>query len=501
MKICFLLLLFFSLNISSQVIYFNNYLADDLSINSADSILSFEKDQNSLHIKFLNFSDSLINFLNQKSFFLFHRVEKSEGVGVLIRADKLFEFSFPIYSFLTSSLTVDCSKKDKFGMHTKITYNVINLCKNKFIKDFIDSTQVYPYLGKLENFYNEFYYSVIPNLSLYLKAFEYIRFEAGYFTLFIGNGYRTLFLNDLTLPYYYFRSLVELPKVKYLFQYSILREGQWKSFNNSFENKCMTFHFFEMNLTKNLTLNGIEMVIWQAKDSFENRFFEINYAIPLLFLRPVEWALGSPDNVIMGLGLSYKFWNYLLYCQVILDDINFEIFKQKKDWWGNKFGCQLGIKSYKLFNIHNLFYLFELNIVRPFTYSYATYLKNYGNYHLPLAHPLGANFVEFVSILQYKLKKFVLSIKSFYQLQGLSENFNVGNNIYVSYNYNRNDYGNYLLNGKLFKNYNFYFNLSYLLRKNFCLYLEIGQSFHLKNNYMLIGISNNLNRKFLLNNL
>ena len=44
----------------------------------------------------------------------------------------------------------------------------------------------------------------------------------------------------------------------------------------------------------------------------------------------------------------------------------------------------------------------EFNSVRPYTYSHETLFTNYAHYRQPLAHPMGANFKEWIGILRYQ---------------------------------------------------------------------------------------------------
>jgi hypothetical protein len=71
-------------------------------------------------------------------------------------------------------------------------------------------------------------------------------------------------------------------------------------------------------------------------------------------------------------------------------------------WWANKFAIQAGGKYVDAFGISNLDLQGEINIVRPYMYSHFTNYSNYTSYNQAIAHPLGANFKEFVGILRYQ---------------------------------------------------------------------------------------------------
>lgn len=299
------------------------------------------------------------------------------------------------------------------------------------------------------------------------QALPYLSFKSGLANQFLGDGYRSLFLSDNTVPYPFFQGTADVWKIKYLVLYCFLNEPQWKNFNQPYERKNATLHYLSWNINKRININAFETVIWQVHDSIGYRGFDVNYVNPIIFFRPIEFSLGSPDNVIMGLGFRYRiFKNTHIYAQLLLDDFKLAEIKAEKGWWGNKFGIQAGIKTYQLFKNKNWFGLIECNIVRPFTYSHSDYLNNWGNMHQPMAHPLGANFFESVLQASYNFKKWTFALQTIYQRQGQSSaQLNVGNNIYQSYNVNRQDYGNFLLGGSYYKFKKSDLRIYYLIKK------------------------------------
>ena len=82
--------------------------------------------------------------------------------------------------------------------------------------------------------------------------------------------------------------------------------------------------------------------------------------------------------------------------------------------------CQLGGKYVDAFNIKNLDLQFETNRARPYTYSHYDSIANYTHYNQPLAHPLGANFQEFIGIVKYQpAPKWYINARAIYYYQGL----------------------------------------------------------------------------------
>ena len=89
-----------------------------------------------------------------------------------------------------------------------------------------------------------------------------------------------------------------------------------------------------------------------------------------------------------------------------------------------------------------------MNIVRPFTYAHGSKQQNYSNAGMPLAHPMGANFMEVLGIVSYSHKEFSVAGKFVVARYGLDPNGqNYGQNINRSYISRDHEYENYLFQG------------------------------------------------------
>src|SRR5690606_23707573 len=129
---------------------------------------------------------------------------------------------------------------------------------------------------------------------------------------------------------------------------------------------------------------------------------DVNYLNPVIFFRPVEYNhAGSSDRMLVGLNISYKFnARHQLYGQLILDEFLLSKLFGGEKWWANKYGIQLGYKSYSPFGLKGLYYQGEFNFVRPFTYTHATSVQSYSHMNMSLAHPFGANFMEALALVR-----------------------------------------------------------------------------------------------------
>lgn len=271
-------------------------------------------------------------------------------------------------------------------------------------------------------------------------------FQAGIDHNFIGEGNRSLFLSDYSRPYPFAQIRTNFWRFDYLVVYQFLREEaplkKWKS-------KYISSHLLSFNATKWLNLGIFETVIFAPKDTLLNRGFDAEYLNPVVFYRPQEYSVGSPDNILLGLQFSVKYLKHTLYGQVILDEFLLSELRARSRWWGNKYGGQLGIKGRFIENGQPFFYRVELNFVRPYTYSHATTGQNYGNQGFSMAHPYGANFSEILAELKWQDKKWIVKGFVNYFLHGsnVTDSINYGGDIYTSYNSHPKEYGNYIGQG------------------------------------------------------
>jgi hypothetical protein len=183
-----------------------------------------------------------------------------------------------------------------------------------------------------------------------------------------------------------------------------------------------------------MQFNFFEGVTWYHNDSNRVRGMEVSYLIPVAFIRPVEFALGSPDNVVLGIGMKFKASpKQIFYTQIMLDDMDVAAARKGKGFYRTKVAAQFGYKGYDLFKVKHLDFQTELNLVRPFVYAHKAPEQSYTNYNQSLAHPLGANFLESVTFINYWYKHWTASAKLQFAVQGRDANFeHNGSNIFLS---------------------------------------------------------------------
>jgi hypothetical protein len=297
--------------------------------------------------------------------------------------------------------------------------------------------QVFDYTG---------YISYSPNNN---KVFN---FQLGRDKHFIGDGYRSLLLSDFAPAYPFFRINANIWHIQYNAWYTWMYDiEKAKGVKNDFRDKYATFHYLSYNILKGLNISLFENVVWRGTDTNMVRQFDVNYLNPVIFYRPVEYANGSPDNSFIGANISaILFKRIKLYGQLALDEFYLKEIRARQGWWGNKQGWQLGFKWINAFAQKGLKLQAEYNEVRPYTYTHGLVDQNYGHYGLPLAHPLGANFREFLGIVSFRKDRMEYFWQGMYAVTGrdsASVKSNVGHNIFLSYTTRGAEYGNFTTQG------------------------------------------------------
>jgi hypothetical protein len=188
--------------------------------------------------------------------------------------------------------------------------------------------------------------------------------------------------------------------------------------------------------------------VFNSHDTLSNRPFEVSYLNPLAFIRPKEYAIGSGDNVIMGIGGTVKIGKGLLYSQFVLDEFLLSALKNNSRYWGNKYGFQLGYKIATNKGKWKMFYRLETNGVRPYTYSHIGDQLSYSHGSMALAHPMGSNFLEGLLESKGTYKSVFYNATVIVGQKGVDSSFiNYGNNILLPYTTRPQDYNVYFFQG------------------------------------------------------
>lgn len=317
---------------------------------------------------------------------------------------------------------------------------------------------------------------------------EHFTFTLGHDKNFIGDGYRSMILSDVAASYPFLKVTATLGNVKYMAMWAQFQDplSPQLSFPNGFRKKWGAFHYLDWNVNNRLSLGFFDAIIWQGADSTGRRGFDLTYLNPIIFLRTVEGMNNSPDNALIGFTAKYKMaTNITLYGQFVADEFTAKEVFGGNGYWANKFAYQLGFKGFDAFKVPDLNYLVEFNTARPFTYSQRSSLNNYGHYVEALAHPMGANFREVVTLWNYQKNRYAFSFQLNLAKYGLNNGQNVGKDINESYQSRLRDYDYKTGNGLATKFTYFDTRISYIFNPKYNLRLELGAVYRQENNLVL----------------
>ena len=257
----------------------------------------------------------------------------------------------------------------------------------------------------------------------------------------IGNGYRSLFLSEFSNSALFLKLNTRIWKFNYQNLFMELQQAKVRGGDALIPKKYAAMHHLDLAVTKWLNVGVFEGVVFGREDHFE-----FGYLNPVIFYRSIEQQNGSFDNALIGIDAKANVAKkFQFYSQFLLDEFNLKEVKTGDGWWANKWALQVGGKYIDAFGINNLDLQLEANRVRPFTYSHGDSIANYTHYNQPLAHPVGANFQEWIGIARYQpAPRWMIEVKAIYYKQGRDTGaINYGSNIFLPNTppYRVGDYG------------------------------------------------------------
>lgn len=268
------------------------------------------------------------------------------------------------------------------------------------------------------------------------KAGEYVRLTLGRGKHFFGEGLRSLFLSDNTYSYPYLRITTTAWRIKYVNLFAAMSDirgtgGTWREYDLKFS----SMHYLSWNALKRLNIGVFEAIVWQDNDPAYRRGFDVNYLNPVMFYRPAEFSLGSPDNALLGFSANMRVGRRsLIYSQLMFDEFLLSFVRGGEGWYGNKQGLQLGVTGHDAFHVKGLQLRAEFNYVRPFMYTHSDTRQNYAHFNQPLAHPYGSNFRELIAQGIYRKGQWYLentfSVATLGQDTSTSQYSSYGSNIF-----------------------------------------------------------------------
>ena len=311
-----------------------------------------------------------------------------------------------------------------------------------YVQKVKDAMHVVPGTGNYKNYRDGGgdYWDVKGGISF--KAGKHIDVQFASDKIFVGDGFRSLILSDNSDNFLFLKVRTSYKRFQFYNLYAQLTTTS-KNFDDLhiLPQKNMVMQYLDYQISKKVNIAIFENVMFNRSSGN----FDLNYLNPVIFLDGTQSKLGSPDKLTVGMNIKANILKKTqIYGQLLINEwVTHEVTHYSNGWWGNKEALQLGIKNADFLGIKNLDVQAEANIVRPFVYTHNDTAGSYTHYNQALAHPLGANFKEFIGIIKYQpCRKFTFNTKLFYSIQGLdSAGKNFGSNIFELYTTRVRDYG------------------------------------------------------------
>ncbi|RXK81853.1 hypothetical protein [Filimonas effusa] len=335
-----------------------------------------------------------------------------------------------------------------------------------YVRAFVDKYEAVPGQGYFKRSGTKDFDYTDARGGITFNAGKHFDFVFAYDKLFIGNGYRSLFLSDFSNAYLFLKVNTRVWKLNYQ---NIFAEQTapftYANGDNLRPKKYMAAHHLSFQAAKWINVGLFESIAFGRSNGFE-----LDYLNPFIFYRAIERHEGSPDKASVGLDFKINaIKNTQFYGQLLINELVMsEVLHPSRGDWRNKQALQLGVKYINALGISNLDLQAEMNIIRPFVYTHYDSAGSFTHYNQPLAHPLGANLREFILLAKYQpTPRLYMQGKLIAYKQGLdSAGFNFGSNLLLNYKTRVRDQNIFIGSGIPVNSVTLGFNASYELFEN-----------------------------------
>ncbi|MFC1606818.1 capsule assembly Wzi family protein [Candidatus Latescibacterota bacterium] len=147
--------------------------------------------------------------------------------------------------------------------------------------------------------------------------------------------------------------------------------------------KYMSGHRVELNVTDRFSLGLYETIVYGGR-------WDASYLNPLMFMTGAEHWNGDHDNAALGMDFRLSVHRgHSVYGEFLVDDITTS--KLGTDWYGNKFGWQLGTYLVEPFGFRNVDFRIEYSKIKPWAYTHKFPVNGYNHYGDVLGYYSGPN--------------------------------------------------------------------------------------------------------------
>jgi hypothetical protein len=225
--------------------------------------------------------------------------------------------------------------------------------------------------------------------------------------MFVGAGYRSLFLSDHSNMAPSLRFSIKLhdklhAEIIYAQHLNLVRTQLINVGTEAFyQKKGFTAKYITYTPVKQFQISLFEGTSWQRWTDTEALRAHSLIFNPLPLINPAILGLKHQrSNTVLGLNAVYSPLSWLhIYSQIAIDN-----FKNPTP------ALQAGIRITEPFGINNLHAILEANIVPETFYQHDNSRLNYIHNNTALAHPMGAGFNEILGRLNYEFRRIGFSL-------------------------------------------------------------------------------------------
>ncbi|MBL7962937.1 MAG: hypothetical protein JNM31_03745 [Flavobacteriales bacterium] len=292
------------------------------------------------------------------------------------------------------------------------------------------ATGVVPGQGRIKGFKNRAFDFAWAQGNVSWSPRGWINVQFGNGRHFVGHGYRSILLSDVSFNQPYFKVNVLSPDKRWQYntihtkltpgvlQTDRLPTGQ--SSESLFYWKRAVFHHLSLDLGR-VQLGLFEANIFQSIDSTGVAPISFREVNPIIGVNTLLNGFAAGQQDLVGLDIRVKLTDLLfVYGQLATDDP------------GRTTGWQAGFRWFRLFG-KDLHLQAEYNSASRYLYMNTPARINHVHYGQPLAHPAGTWFDEFVVIVDARIKQRWLLRAQVngitYRLDG-PDGLNLGGNIF-----------------------------------------------------------------------
>jgi len=296
----------------------------------------------------------------------------------------------------TRGFNVKLMLGDKVAVESSFRENQANL--PQYLSNRVSQTQDAYGQGRVKKFGDFGYDFAMASAYISYSPSKRINVQAGHGKHFVGNGYRSLLLSDLSFNYPYLKINTNWfdNKLQYQNMYTLFQDLERVNSNTLsealFERKQGAFHYLEYSPSAKLNIGFFEGIVFPSLDTSGNIPVSASYWVPVIFLNTLIEDNESKAESVIGTNISLRIAKHVeVYNQFSISNKEFD-----------NPGIQIGAKWFflKYFMLQG-----EFNSTGD-----PTTQRIYSHYNQSLKHPVsGSN--ELIGIFQFQKNRWQSRLK------------------------------------------------------------------------------------------